>query len=118
MSEAYGIRGAHGMLASVSKERYEALENFAEFARGNDGTIANALRTHARNMREVAEQTRAAYESGAGTETPEASPGHMNIAITNTGYKQMAELFNQQADAAEQAADEFEARLEKLLDIE
>lgn len=105
-------------MALVSTERYKALENLAQFMRGSESTVTNALRVYARNMNEAAEEARKAYEAGVGKDPVEPAPGKVSVAVTNGGYKMLAEQFEQNAQAATKAADQLEEHLELLLDVE
>ena len=103
-------------MAIVSTDRYKALENFAQFMRSADSTVTNALRVFARQMRENAEAARNSFENAPDPEP--AGPGKVSIAVTRDGYWHMAQMFDQNAAAAEKAADEIEEHLEKLMDLE
>lgn len=73
------------------------------FIVSNQSFIDIALRAHGRNMAEAATESREAHEAGA-----------ENGLITNSGYGQLASVFEEAARRAASVADELAEMIEKI----
>ena len=100
-------RGRH--MPHLDRETFDRWQMAVALVTGHETTLRAALEHRRDFFTDASEQARTRHEAGCGNEPVERTPGHMNVAVTNAGWQNMAALYRQQAEAAVRALQDLNA---------